>query len=106
MRKERVRRMRYTVLVGLLAILMAAIASWPTHTRSVEQLVQAKRIGPGQSSTEIRAALGEPARITKTDTYWKSTEDWIYQDGDRTFLLTFEAGKLLHITERLVGAAK
>jgi hypothetical protein len=96
--------MRYAVLAGLLAVLVAAVANWPTHTRSVEQLVQAKRIEPGQSSTEVRAALGEPAQINKTDTYWKTTEDWIYPEGDRTFLLTFEAGKLLQITERLVGA--
>ena len=98
--------MRYAVLVGLFVVLVAAIASWPNHTRSVEQLVQAKRVEPGQSSTEVRAALGEPAQITKTDTYWKTTEDWMYQEGDRTFLLTFEAGKLLQITERLVGAGK
>jgi len=98
--------MRYAVLVGLLAVLVAAIANWPTHARSVEQLVQTKRIEPGQSSTEVRAALGEPAQITKTDTYWKSTEDWMYREGDRTFLLTFEAGKLLQITEQLVGAGK
>ena len=98
--------MRYAVLVGLLAVLVAAIASWPSHTRSVVQLVQAKRIEPGQSSTEVRAALGEPVEIAKTDTYWKTTEDWIYREGDRTIRLTFEAGKLLQITERLVGAGQ
>ncbi len=98
--------MRYAVLVGLLAVMVAAIASWPKQTRSVEQLVQAKRVEPGQSSTDVRATLGEPAEITKTDTYWKTTEDWTYREGDRIFLLTFEAGKLLQITDRLVGAGK
>jgi len=98
--------MRYAVLVALLVVLVTAVASWPKQTRSVEQLVQARRIEPGQSSTEVRATLGEPAEITRTETYWKTTENWLYRDGDRTFQLTFEAGRLLQITERVVGAAK
>jgi hypothetical protein len=96
--------MRYVVLIGLLGVLALAVASWPSETRTVEQLVRANRVEPGQSSTEVRAALGEPTEISRTDTYWKTTEDWIYRERDRTFVLTFEAGKLLRITERLVGA--
>jgi hypothetical protein len=98
--------MRYAVLVGLFAVLVAAIASWPAQTRSVGKLIEEKRVGPGQSFSEVRAALGEPAQILKTDTYWKTTEDWVYPEGERTFLLTFESGKLLQIAERLPGARK
>ena len=95
--------MRYAVLVGLLAVLVATIASWPDQPRSVGKLIEGKRVGLGQSITEVRAALGEPVQITKTDTYWKTTENWVYREGERTFLLTFEAGKLLQIAERLTG---
>jgi hypothetical protein len=99
--------MRYAVvLIGLLGVLVLAIASWPSETRSFAQRIQAKGVEPGQSQTEVRAALGEPTEISRTDTYWKTTEDWIYREGNRTFVLTFEAGKLLRITERLVSAGR
>jgi hypothetical protein len=71
---------------------VAAIGSWPAQTRSIGRLIEEKQVGLGQSFSEVRAALGEPAQINKTDTYWKTTEDWVYPEGQRTFLLTFEAG--------------
>jgi len=95
--------MRYAALVGLFAVLVAAIAVWPAQTRSVGKQIQEKRVGPGQSSTQVRAALGEPTQILKTDTYWKTTENWVYREGGRMFLLTFEAGKLLRVAEQLPG---
>lgn len=96
--------MRYAVLLGLFGALAVAIAVWPVQSRSIGKQIQEKRIGLGQSSTEVRAALGEPTQIRKTDTYWKTTEDWVYREGGRMFLLTFEAGRLLRIAERLPGA--
>ncbi len=88
---------RLWTAIGVLLLALGALV-WAGETNQVRVQIQQKVI-PGQSAREVRAAVGEPTKILRTQTYWTSTEDWVYGEGKDAILLTFEEGKLKGISD-------
>jgi hypothetical protein len=95
---------RLWTAIGVLLLALGALV-WAGETSQVRQQIQQKVI-PGQSAREVRAAVGEPTKILKTQTYWTSTEDWVYGEGKDAIFLTFEEGKLKGISDRSQSVPK
>ncbi len=89
-------RLGLVIGLGLLAV---GAWVWAADTSQVREQIQQKKVVPGQSAREVRTAIGEPTRILRTQTYWATTEDWVYGDGKEVILLTFEEGKLKGISD-------
>jgi hypothetical protein len=84
-----------------LGILAVAIVAGAADNEQVREQIHQKRVVLGLSIREVRLAIGEPTKITRTVTYWDTVEDWMYGEGKDAILLTFEGGKLARITERM-----
>jgi hypothetical protein len=84
--------------IGVLLLVLGALV-WAGETSPVREQIQQQKVVPGQSPREVRTAIGEPTKILKTQTYWTTTEDWVYGEGKDAILLTFEEGKLKKISE-------
>jgi hypothetical protein len=85
----------FVILLLLVPILVTA--TWPADQGQIRERVQEKRIVLGQSPREVRTAIGEPTMITKVQTYWESTENWVYGEGEDAFSFTFQDGRLTRI---------
>lgn len=88
---------RLLMAAALLVAVVVAV-TWPADQGQVREQIQQKKIVLGQSPRDIRTVIGEPTRITRTQTVWGSTEDWIYGEGKGAISLTFEEGKLTRIS--------
>jgi hypothetical protein len=84
--------------IGALLLALGALV-WAGDPSQVREQIQLKRVVPGQSAREVRTAIGEPTKILKTQTYWTTTEDWVYGEGKDAILFTFEEGKLKKISQ-------
>ena len=84
--------------IGVLLLALGALV-WAGDTSQVREQIQQKKVMPGQSARDVRTAIGEPTKILKTQTYWTTTEDWVYGEGKDAILLTFEGGKLKWISD-------
>lgn len=92
--------MRLRVLVMALLLVPALLTvGWPSDPGQIREQIQQKKIVLGQSPRDVRTAIGEPTKITKVQTYWKSTENWVYGAGKDAFSFTFQEGRLTRITE-------
>ena len=90
--------MRYTIFAVILFLaLTVARVGWPTDPDQIGEQIQQKKIMLGQSPKDLRAAIGEPTKVTKVRTYWQSTEDWVYGEGKDAFSFTFQEGRLTRI---------
>ena len=90
--------MRYRVFGFMFLIASALVtASWPADPGQIGEQIEQKKIVLGQSPRDVRAAIGEPTKITKVQTYWRSTEDWVYGEGKDAFSFTFQEGRLTRI---------
>jgi hypothetical protein len=92
--------MRWKVFLAA-ALLIPALGAvgWPGDQTQIRELIQQKKIVLGQAQRDVRAAIGEPTKITRIQTYWDSTEDWIYGEGKDAVSFTFEEGRLTRITD-------
>ena len=90
-------RPRRIAELALGAALLGALV-WAGDASQVREQLQLKKVVPGQSAREVRTTIGEPTKILKTQTYWTTTEDWVYGDGKYAIFLTFEEGKLKRIS--------
>jgi hypothetical protein len=92
--------MRLKILMLLLLLAPALVTvSWPADHGQIREQIQQKKIMLGQSPRDVRMAIGEPTKITKVQTYWESTEDWVYGEGKDAFSFTFREGRLRRIAE-------
>ena len=92
--------MRFKLFVmALLFLPMLVTVGWPADHGQIREQIQQKKIVMGQSPRDVRAAIGEPTKITKVQTYWESTEDWVYGEGKDAISFTFQKGRLTRITE-------
>ncbi len=82
--------------MGMLAV---TAVIWRADEVQVRTQVQQKRVVLGQSPRDVRLAIGEPTKITRTRTYWETREDWVYGEGKSAISFTFEAGRLTRITD-------
>ena len=86
-------------VIALLFVPTLVTVGWPADHGQITEQIQQKRIVLGQSPRDVRTAIGEPTRITKVQTYWESTEDWVYGEGKEAFSFTFQEGRLTRITK-------
>jgi hypothetical protein len=86
----------FTVMALFLPMLVTL--GWPSDQIQVREQIQQKKVVLGQSPRDVRAAIGEPTKITRVQTYWDSMEDWIYGEGKDAIRLTFQEGRLTRIT--------
>ncbi len=92
--------MRFKLFVIVLLFLpMLVTVGWPADHGQIREQIQQKKIVLGQLPRDVRAAIGEPTKITKVQTYWESTEDWVYGEGKDAISFTFQKGRLTRITE-------
>ena len=92
--------MRLTMLLTVSVCVLALVTvSWPADDGQIREQIQQKKIVLGQSPRDVRSAIGEPTTITKVQTYWQSTEDWVYGEGQDAFSFTFQEGRLTRITK-------
>jgi hypothetical protein len=92
--------MRIKIFLFMLLLVPAIVTvSWPADHAQIRELIQQKKIVLGQSPREVRAAVGEPTKITKVVTYWESTEDWVYGEGKNAFSFTFQDGRLTRVAQ-------
>jgi len=92
--------MRFWILIGLTMLLsLCATLAMPADQNLIREHIQQKRIVAGQSFKDVRTLIGEPTRITKTQTYWETTELWVYGEGKDAISLTFREGRLKQIAE-------
>ena len=89
-----------------LAVLAVGAWVWAADTSQVREQIQGKKVMPGQSTRDVRTAIGEPTRIVKTQTYWATIEDWVYGEGKDAILLTFEGGKLKWISDGSISTRR
>ena len=90
--------MRLKILMLLLLLAPALVTvGWPADHGQILEQIQQKKIVLGQSPRDVRTAIGEPTKITKVQTYWESTEDWVYGEGKDAFSFTFQEGRLTRI---------
>jgi hypothetical protein len=90
--------MRLWTVIGLTVILsLCATIAMPADQNHIREQIQQKRIVVGQSFKDVRTLIGEPTRITKTQTYWETTELWMYGEGKDAISLTFREGRLKQI---------
>ena len=90
--------MRFWIFIGLTLLLsLYATISMPADRNHIREHIQQKRIVVGQSPKDVRTLIGEPSRITKTQTYWETTELWMYGEGKDAISLTFREGRLKQI---------
>ena len=83
----------------LLLLLAVGALVWGADTGQVRDQIQQKKVMLGHSARDVRTAIGEPTKILRTQTYWTTTEDWIYGEGKDAVFLTFEEGKLKKISD-------
>ncbi len=86
------------VAVSLTMVVLTAVilGADDVHVRSQ---LQQKKVALGVSPRDVRMAIGEPTKITRTRTYWETREDWVYGEGRGAISLTFEAGRLTRIAD-------
>ena len=87
------------LLVALLLVPALLTVGWPDDPGQIREQIRQKKIVLGQSPRDVRTVIGEPTKITKVQTYWKSTENWVYGEGKNAFSFTFQEGRLTRITE-------
>lgn len=87
------------LVIALLLVPTLITVGWPADHGQIREQIQQKKIVLGQSPRDVRTAIGEPTKITKVQTYWESTEDWVYGEGKDAFSFTFQEGRLTRITE-------
>ncbi len=73
--------------------------TWPADHAQIQEQIQQRKIALGQSPRDVRTAVGEPTKVTKTQTEWQTTEDWVYGEGKGAISFTFVAGRLTRITD-------
>ena len=97
-----------TVTWGALGLALFVLAglTWGADSGHVREQIVQRKVVPGLSFRDVRAALGEPTRITKTRTYWETKEDWVYGEGIDAVSLSFQEGKLQRITDGLRSAPR
>jgi len=86
-------------VIALLLVPVLVTASLPADHGQIREQIQQKKIVLGQSPRDVRTAIGEPTKITKVQTYWESTEDWVYGEGKDAISFIFQEGRLTRITE-------
>ena len=86
------------MMLGVVLLVLAGL-TWGADSGQIREQIEQKKIVPGLSLRDVRAAIGDPTKITKTKTYWATTEDWVYGEGSDAVSLTFEEGKLTRITD-------
>ncbi len=91
--------MRFPLLLVPLLLLVLVTLSWPADQVQIREQIQQKKIVLGQSPREVRTVIGEPTKITRTHTYWETTEDWVYGEGQDAISFIFQGGRLRRITE-------
>ena len=92
--------MRWKILaLALILMPMVSAVGWPAERSQIGEEIQQKKIVLGQSPRDVRMAIGEPTKITKTRTYWASTEDWVYGEGAEAIRFTFQEGRLTRISK-------
>mgnify|MGYP001094047282 CR=1 FL=1 len=92
--------MRPWILVGLTLLpSLCATITLPADQSQIREHVQQKRIVAGQSPKDVRTLIGEPTKIMKTQTYWETTELWVYGEGKEAISLTFRDGRLKQVSE-------
>lgn len=92
--------MRLWIFVGLTVVLsLCATITLPADQNHIREHIQQKRIVAGQSPKDVRTLIGEPTKITKTQTYWETTELWMYGEGKDAISLTFREGRLKRISD-------
>jgi|GEM_PF-1290844 len=89
---------RLWTAIGVLLLALGALV-WAGETRQVRDQIQRKEVMLGLSARDVRTAIGEPTKILKTQTYWTTTEDWVYGEGKDAIHLTFEEGRLKKISD-------
>ena len=87
------------LVVALLLVPVLITSGWPADHGQIREQIEQKKIVLGQSPRDVRQAIGEPTKITKVQTYWDSTEDWVYGEGMNAFSFTFQEGRLRRVTE-------
>jgi SHS2 domain-containing protein len=92
--------MRWVMWVTLALVgAVLVTVTWPADQVQVREQIQQKKVVPGQLAREVRMVIGEPTRITRTQTEWETTEDWVYGEGKDAIAFTFVAGRLKRITD-------
>lgn|SRR5574337_1358726 len=92
--------MRWKMMMAAALLIPALTAvSWPSDQTEIREQIQQKKIVLGQAPRDVRAAIGEPTKITRVQTYWDSIEDWVYGEGREAISFTFQEGRLRRITE-------
>jgi hypothetical protein len=91
------RFMMWMAMVLVAAVLVAE--TWPADQSQIRERIQQKQVMPGQLTRDVRLAIGEPTRITRTQTDWETTEDWVYGEGRDAIAFTFVEGRLRRITD-------
>ena len=92
--------MRLWIFVGLTVLLsLCATIALPADQNHIRVHIQQKRIAAGQSPKDVRTLIGEPTKIMKTQTYWETTELWMYGEGRDAISFTFREGRLKQITD-------
>jgi hypothetical protein len=91
--------------VGLILLVLVTM-TWPADRGQIREQIQQQRIILGQSPRDVRAAIGEPTKVTKIQTEWDTTEAWVYGEGTQAIAFTFVAGKLARITDGAGSAPK
>lgn len=86
-------------LVPVLLVSLLVALSWPADQVQIREQIRQNKIVLGQSPREVRAAIGEPTKITRTQTDWETTEDWVYGEGKDAISFIFQKGRLRRITE-------
>jgi len=92
--------MRLWISIGLAVLLLLfATITFPGDQNQIREQIQQKKIVLGQSPKDVRTLIGEPTKITKTRTYWETTELWVYGEGKDAISLTFREGRLKRISD-------
>ena len=92
------RFMMWMTIVLVASVLVTV--TWPADQSQIRERIQQKKVMPGQLTRDVRLAIGEPTKITRTQTEWETTEDWVYGEGGDSIALTFVEGRLKRITDR------
>ena len=93
---------------GAVAVLVTVLVTltWPADSRQIRDQIQQKKIALGQAPRDIRTVIGEPTKVTRIQTEWDTTEDWVYGEGKEAISFTFVAGRLTRITDGAGAAPK
>ena len=99
--------MRIVAWVATALVLSALVTlTWPADSGQIRDQIRQKKITLGQAPRDLRAAIGEPTKVTKIQTEWETTENWVYGEGRQAIAFTFVAGRLTRITDGPLPASK